>query len=65
VILKAYFANPAYRVGWQLNRPFASSDFQKFIDALISETKAGPPMKLASQWKMLMTQELAGVDVAA
>jgi hypothetical protein len=52
-------------VGWLLNRPFASSDFQKFIDVLISETKAGPPMKLASQWKMLMTQELAGVDVAA
>jgi hypothetical protein len=58
-LLKGFLSIPAYRVGWKFNRHYASGEFQKFIDELVSETKMTPTVNFESEWKLLMTEELA------
>jgi hypothetical protein len=60
-ILKAFLAQPAYRVGWHFNRAFASDEFQHFMDNLVCETKLKPIVNYGTEWKRLMTEELAAV----
>jgi hypothetical protein len=57
-ILSKFLETPAYRVGWQFNRDFATGEFQVFVDKLIHDTKPvrfGDP---TAMWKTFLAAEL-------
>jgi hypothetical protein len=61
-ILKGFLTNPAYRVGWRINRPFASGAFQDYIEALIREVKPSRPPVYTEIWKGLLAQEMGAIE---
>jgi hypothetical protein len=61
-LLRKFVEIPAYRVGWRVNRDFATGEFQVFVDNLISETTPVRFLDVPATWKTLMTAELEHAD---
>src|SRR5471030_2442877 len=57
-LLRKFAEIPAYRVGWRINRDFATGEFRAFVDSLIGETTPVQFPDVVLTWKTLMTAEL-------
>jgi len=57
--LRGFFAVPACRVAWTMNRDLMSGDYRDHVDGLMREIKPQAPSDILATWRMLMSQELA------
>jgi hypothetical protein len=58
MILSKFLETPAYRVGWQFNRDYATGEFRTFVDNQIRATKPVRFPDPTTLWKTLMAAEL-------
>ena len=56
--LRGFFAVPACRVAWAMNRDLMSGDYRDYVDGLAREVKPQAPSGILATWRALMSQEL-------
>lgn len=56
--LRGFFAVPACRVSWTMNRHLMSGEYRDLVDGLAREVKPQAPTDIQATWKALMAQEL-------
>jgi hypothetical protein len=59
--LRGFFAVPACRVAWIMNRDLMSGAYRNYVDALMRDIKPRAASDTLATWKTLMSQELAAV----
>ena len=59
--LRGFFAVPACRVAWAMNRDLMSGEYRDHVDALMRDIKPQPPIDTLATWRSLMSRELGAV----
>ena len=59
--LRGFFAVPACRVAWTMNRDLISGDYRNYVDALMRDIKPSAVSDTLAIWRKLMSRELAAV----
>src|SRR5450755_2094299 len=59
--LRGFFAVPACRVAWTMNRDLISGDYRNYVDALMRDIKPSAASDTLETWRNLMSRELAAV----
>ena len=59
--LRGFFAVPACRVAWTMNRDLISGDYRNYVDALMRDIKPSAASDTLAIWRKLMSRELAAV----
>jgi hypothetical protein len=59
--LKVFLLSPAWRVGWQMCRAQAGSDYRAFVDSIMGSVKPLPSFDESAIWKSLMEKQLAEI----
>jgi len=59
--LRGFFAVPACRVAWTMNRHLMSGSYRDYVDALMRDIKPRAAYDALATWKTLMSRELASV----
>jgi hypothetical protein len=59
--LRGFFAVPACRVAWTMNRDLMGGEYREHVDALMRGIKPQGPSDILATWRTLMSHELAAV----
>lgn len=62
--MRAAFSRPGYRAAWTLTRARRDPTFRAFVDQLIEEARAVPPVDIFGAWKVLVAEERSAAPMA-